>query len=102
MKYKVRETYTPDDPDADRARQEAGFESDSTDLVELAFLARRAIWGICSRNLHKISPEGEANIRTTLEYSDIADQLTDQEVSAFDFLIFGNSGEWSTSVEAEG
>lgn len=95
MKYKVRDTFTPDDPDKDRSRQEAEFESDSTDLVELAFLARRAI--------HNLPDESLADdaIRGALKYSDVAGQLEDQEPSAFEFLIFCNSGEWSTIVEAE-
>ena len=98
MKYKVRETYTPDDPDADRRRQEAEFESDSTDLVELAFLAKKAI-----HSLNESLADGAwcVAIRYAMEHSDVADQVADQEASAFEFLMFGNSGEWATTVEAE-
>lgn len=92
MKYKVLETYTPHDQEADRSRRTAEFESDNTDIVELAYLARLA----CYRPT--ITPTTETNIRRALEQSDVAGQLEDQDVSGFEFLIFGNSGEWCLEV----
>lgn len=96
MKYKVHETYTPDDPDADRSRRDAAFESDSTDLVELAFLARKACY------LREIDPETENSIRAILNESDATGQLEDQDANGFEFILFSNCGEWCLEVEAEG
>lgn len=43
MKFKVSETYTPDDVENDRERFKTEFETDSTDLVEIAELAYSAL-----------------------------------------------------------
>lgn len=93
MKYKVLETYTPDDPQEDRDRRTAEFESDSTDIMELAFLARLAC---------QVGPVSEAmkeGVRIRLRESEVAEQLADQETSGFEFLLFGNCGEWCLEVE---
>lgn len=96
MKYKVLETYTPDDTHSDRTRKNGEFESDSTDLLELALLARVACYA------DPVSEITKDTIRSRLRDSNVADQLADQEISGFEFLIFGNSGEWCLEVEAVG
>ena len=92
MKYKVHATYTPDDPGRDRNRQDAEFEGDTADLLELAFLAYLAVMG----------PETESHIRDALRQSDVAGQLEDQDVGGFEFLTFPNSWEWCFEVEPDG
>lgn len=96
MKYKVLETYTPDDPQADRRRKTVEFESDSTDIVELAILARQACIGPNPSRVAK------SNMVRHLKDSDVADQLADQETEGFEFIVVGNSGEWCLEVEAVG
>jgi len=97
MKYKVLETYTPDDTHSDRTRKNGEFESDSTDLLELALLARIACYDKWDE---EFAEETKDNIRRRLRESDVADQLADQELEAFEFTLFGNSGEWCLEVEA--
>ena len=99
MKYKVLETYTPDDPRADRRRKTAEFESDSTDFLELALLARIACYDKWD---DEFAEETKDNIRRRLRESYVADQLADQETEGFEFTLFGNSGEWCLEVEAVG
>ena len=109
MKYKVLKTYTPDDQGADRSRYTAEFESDSMDIFELAYLACLACF--CSSNKADIFCVREGQrillslplltyIRQILEQSNAAEQLEDQDVSRFEFILFGNSGEWCLEVEA--
>jgi len=93
-KYKVLETYTPDDPQADRRRKTVEFESDSTNIVELAIAARQACIGPSPSRVAK------SNMVRHLSDSDLPGQLADQEMSGFEFLVFGNSGEWCLEVEA--
>lgn len=95
MKYKVNEVYTPDDTDLDRKRYKAEFESDSTDLLELAVQARIA----CHQPDSRIE-ETITNIRKHLEHDDVLAQLEGQDPKCFDFLIWGNNGEWEITVEA--
>jgi hypothetical protein len=96
MRYKVREVYTPDDAECDRARREGSFESDSTDLFELALLARKSCY------TGDIVPKDEA-LRKRLEFDDVSEQLADGEYepSYFEFKLWENSGEWDITVEAQ-
>jgi hypothetical protein len=96
MKYKVNETYTPDDHQSDRTRLTLEFESDAVDILDLALAA----WGAY---LNKVKGEGaridcDAVLRT-LHESDVPGQLADQDVSGFEFIVFGNDGEWCLEVE---
>lgn len=96
MKYKVEETYTPDDIGLDRSRREAEFESESTDILELAILARMACY-----NTH-VSGETEENIRRKMSYQCMADQLADYTTDNFEFVIFDSNGEWAFCVNKHG
>lgn len=93
MKYRVKEVYTPDDPANDRCREEFFFESDSTDIYEVAVAARAA----CHASV--VSEQTMQNIKAAMNYSDVRDQLEDQELSDFTFQLFGNSGTWDMEVE---
>ena len=95
MKYTVNEVYTPEDTDLDRKRFQTEFESKSTDLFELAVQARTACHPSDSRTEETI-----ANIRKALVNDDVLEQLEGQDHTFFDFLMFGNNGEWEISVEA--
>lgn len=94
MKYKVKEVYTPDDTDLDRKRYEAEFESDSTDLLELAVQARIACHQPDTRTEETI-----ANIRQHLKHDDVLGQLEGQNQTYFNFLMWGNNGEWEITIE---
>ena len=95
MKYKVKEVYTPDNTDLDRKRYEAEFESDSTDLLELAVQARTACHEPEARTEKTIT-----NIRKQLEQDDVLGQLEGQDPTYLDFTIWSNNGEWELTVEA--
>lgn len=97
MKYKVREVWTPEDVECNRRRRDAEFESDSTDINELALLARIA----CYPN--EVTEKTKENIVKAMECDDVEDQLRDYalEDGYFEYKLFGGSGEWDIAVEAE-
>lgn len=90
-RYKVRQTFTPDDTTRDRDRKNAEFVSESTDLVELAFHARLAILGLPT------NVRAQKAAREMVEES--ADQLEGQEAEAFSLILFTNNGEYELEVE---
>jgi hypothetical protein len=89
-RYKVLETYTPDNTDLDRSRRTGEFESESLDLIELAFHARLATYD------RILSAEDLPKVRALVEAS--ADQLEDQESQDFSITLFGHNGEWELRV----
>jgi len=93
-KYKVCETYTPQDVGVDRSRRNAEFVSSSADWVELAFLARMACYP------GENTADTKHGIRSVLRDSDVAGQLEDQDQKEFEFTIFGTNGEWDLHVVA--
>ena len=95
MKYEVSEVYTPDDRTSKQSRNQHTFESDSTDVYELA----RAAWRACHSGI--IGPESEAIIRRSVNEVIDDGQLEDFESDYFEFVIFGNSGEWFLEVQAK-
>lgn len=90
-RYKVIQTYTPDDTSRNRDHKEAEFVNESTDLVELAYHARLAILGLPT----DVNVQNAA--RRLVEES--ADQLEDQEPEAFVVILFTNNGEYELDVE---
>lgn len=91
MKYTVERTYTPDSPHGDRTRATANFESESTDLVELALQAQLACLD------RPVTQEMIDHFRGMVNES--SDQLSDQDNDCFEITLFGNSGEWYLEVE---
>lgn len=90
-RYKVIQTYTPDDTRNNRDRKEAEFVNESTDLVELAFHARLAVLGLpTDAKVQRVA-------REMVEES--ADQLDDQEPEAFTVILFTMDGEYELEVE---
>lgn len=101
--YTVTEVYTPHDTDLDRKRCEAKFESESTDLFELAVQARIACYN------SPVDDETVVNVRHVLEQSEVLEQLADTigihhffdrdgTSSTFAFEVFGHNGDWELTV----
>ncbi len=103
MKYKVTETYTPEDTNRDRKHLETEFTSDSKDLYQLAVEARYACHPEELRTGDLIE-----NIKRTLDYSRITEQFeeqletktAEQLQTSFSFIIIGSWGDWNITVEA--
>ncbi len=95
MKYIVDEVYTPDDTKLNRSPATFSFESDSTDILELAYLARLACYSAPVTEPVKLS------IELALHDSDVADQLDGCHIHEFEFTIIGPYGEWELKVKAD-
>lgn len=105
MKYKVTETYTPDDIDNDRDRSTNTFETDSTDILEIATLAFIAVKDRPGPWQLKTADERLEFAKKRLEEEDIVGQIADIEADetggseGFSFLLFSNNGEYDYTIE---
>ncbi len=84
-KYKITETYTPDDRDLERGREEIEFTCDSQSPFEIVAAGLRAL------------------DRDPRDYDTLKDELDDQEYEldgCYEFLDFSNDGEYHWEVEA--
>ena len=89
MKFEVRATYTPDDPDCDRRREKHEFETENTDLFEIAIDALEQC-GFAERN--------RGLIADFLEQDDVRSELADQDTDGFEFMLFPMNGQWDFEV----
>jgi hypothetical protein len=110
MKYKLQVVYTPDDPVANRSKDEYCFEVDTNGekLSALEATMRICLKACQTANGGDVSRETEKNILADFEYSDVSEQIADQVLSqddaagiAIEFLLFRNNGEWFYQIEAE-
>lgn len=88
-KWYVEEVYTPDDTDNDRTRRYGEFEADKkTPVKDLAVLAMMQVGWDRGPAERQIKDDAD------LEGTTIED-------GAFDFVTFGNNGEYSYTVSQE-
>jgi hypothetical protein len=94
VRYEVSEVYTPDNL-RDWVRRWFSFESDSTDINELAHAAWRACHG------DSVGPETEASIRRSIRRVIDDGQLEEFGPEYFEFVILGDNGDWVVMVESK-